>query len=77
LLNTAMRPVQFAYNGVAEPKIQAVLADLLLDPSKAQAALLAARTAPQKLSPEVRAALPYLEQAIKASVPAAALTGQR
>jgi len=77
LLNTAMRPVQFAYNGVAEPKIQAVLADLLLDPSKAQAALLAARTAPQKLSPEVRAALPYLEQALRVSGPAAALAGQR
>lgn len=77
LLNTAMRPVQFAYNGVAEPKIQAVLADLLLDPSRAQAVLLAARTAPQKLSPEVRAALPYLEQALKASVPAATLSSQR
>jgi hypothetical protein len=77
LLNTAMRPVQFAYNGVAEPKIQAVLADLLMNPAKAQAALLAARTAPQRLSPEVQAALPYLEQALKASAPAAALAGQR
>jgi hypothetical protein len=77
LLNTAMRPVQFAYNGVAEPKIQAVLADLLMNPAKAQAALQAARTAPQRLSPEVQAALPYLEQALKASVPAAALSGQR
>lgn len=77
LLNTAMRPVQFAYNGVAEPKIQAVLADLLMNPAKAQAALQAARTAPQRLSPELQAALPYLEQALKTSVPAAALSGQR
>lgn len=77
LLNTAMRPVQFAYSGVAEPKIQAVLADLLMNPAKAQAALQAARTAPQRLSPEIQAALPYLEQALKTSVPAAAISGQR
>lgn len=77
LLGTVARPLQFAYNGVAEPKIQQVLADLLLDPTKAQAALQMARTAPQRLSPEVRAALPYLAQAVKSSVPAAALAGQR
>ena len=77
LLNTAMRPVQFAYNGVAEPKIQAVLADLLMNPAKAQAAMQAARTAPQRLSPELQAALPYLEQALKTSVPATALSSQR
>lgn len=77
LLNTAMRPVQFAYNGVAEPKIQAVLADLLLNPAKTQAALQAARTAPQTLPKAVRDALPYLEQAMKTSIPAAAIAGQR
>lgn len=77
LLNTAMRPVQFAYSGVAEPKIQAVLADLLMDPAKAQAALLAGRTAPKTLPKAVQEALPYLEQAMKASIPAAALAGQR
>ena len=77
LLNTAMRPVQFAYNGVAEPKIQKVLADLLLDPTKARAALQAAHTAPQSLPKAVRDAIPYLEQAMKASIPAAALAGQR
>lgn len=77
MLNTAMRPVQFVYNGVAEPKIQQTLADLLLDPAKAQAAMLAARTAPQTLPPAVRAALPYLAQAARASTPAAALAGQR
>lgn len=77
LLNTAMRPVQFAYNGVAEPKIQKVLADLLLDPTKARAALQAARTAPQSLPQGVRDAIPYLEQAMKTSLPAAALAGQR
>lgn len=77
LLNTAMRPVQFAYNGVAEPRIQAVLADLLMNPAKAQAALQAARTGPQRLSPEIQAALPYLEQALKSSAPAAALSSNR
>ena len=77
LLNTAMRPVQFAYNGVAEPKIQKVLADLLLDPTKARAALQAARTAPQSLPQSVRDAIPYLEQAMKTSIPAAAIAGQR
>lgn len=77
LLNTAMRPVQFAYSGVAEPRIQAVLADLLLDPSRAQQVLQAAQTSPRLLSPEVQAALPYLEQALRSSVPAAALSNQR
>ena len=77
LLNTAMRPAQFAYNGVAEPKIQAVLADLLLDPAKAHAALQAARIAPHRLPQGVRDAIPYLEQAMKTSTPAAALAGQR
>lgn len=78
LLNTAMRPVQFAYNGVAEPKIQAVLADLLLNPAKAQAAMQAAQSGGMKTLPaEVQAALPYLAQALKTSVPAAALSSQR
>jgi hypothetical protein len=43
LLNTAARPLQFAYNGVAEPRIQQELATLLLDPSKARAAIEAAK----------------------------------
>lgn len=80
MLNTAMRPVQFLYNGVAEPKIQQTLADLLLDPAKAQAALQIGRTAPQKLPQAVRVALPYLEQAARASTPAVslgAMSGQR
>lgn len=77
MLNTVMRPLQFAYNGVAEPKIQAVLADLLLDPVKARAALQAARIAPQSLPQSVRDAIPYLEQAMKASIPAAVLADQR
>lgn len=77
LLNTAARPVQFAYNGVAEPKIQSVLTDLLLDPAKAQAALQASRTAPQTLPKSVREAIPYLEQAMRTSAPATALSGQR
>jgi len=78
LLNTVMRPVQFAYNGVAEPKIQATLADLVMNPAKAQAVMQAARSGgAQSLPKEVQAALPYLEQALKQSVPAAALAGQR
>jgi hypothetical protein len=74
LLNTAMRPVQFAYSGVAEPRIQQVLAELMLDPTKAQAALQAARIAPHTLSPEMRAALPYLEHAMRTALPAAAVS---
>lgn len=77
LLNTAMRPVQFAYNNVAEPRIQQVITELLLDPSKAQAAMQAARVAPHTLSPEVQAAIPYLEQALRVSAPAAAVSGKR
>lgn len=42
LLNTLMRPVQFGYNQVAEPRIQQVIADALLDPSRAAALLQAA-----------------------------------
>lgn len=45
LLNTAMRPVQFAYGGVAEPRLQGLLADIALDPALAQAALRAATPA--------------------------------
>lgn len=77
LLNTAMRPVQFAYNGVAEPKIQAVLSDLILNPEKAAAALQAARVNPRQLPAELQAALPYLEQALRTSAPAAFLAGDR
>lgn len=71
LLGTAMRPVQFAYNGVAEPKIQAVLGDLLLDPEKAAAVLRLSQTSPQLLNPTMRAVVPYLEQAARTSAPAA------
>lgn len=41
LLNTALRPAQFVYNGVAEPKLQQTLAEMLLNPGKAQEALKA------------------------------------
>lgn len=77
LLNTAMRPVQFVYNGVAEPKIQAVLSDLLLNPDKARAVLQAAQTSPRRLPAEVQAALPYLEQAMRTTLPATTVSGQR
>lgn len=77
LLNTVMKPVQFAYNGIAEPRIQQVITELLLDPSRAQAVMQAGRTAPSSLPPHVRAALPYLEQALRVSTPAAAVSGQR
>lgn len=43
MLNTLMRPVQFGYNQVAEPRIQQVIADALLDPSRAAALLQQAR----------------------------------
>jgi hypothetical protein len=72
LLHSLMRPVQFAYNGVAEPKIQQTLADLILNPEKAKAALAtlqpAART---KLSALLRS--PSLQQAAKSLAPATAL----
>lgn len=77
LLGTMMRPVQFAYNGVAEPRVQQTIAELLLDPAKAQAAFKAAATTPQLISPELRAALPVVEQALRLSTPAAAVAGQR
>ena len=79
LLQTAMRPVQFAAS-VAEPRIQQVLADLVLDPTRAQAALRAAQTAPQTLPPQLQAALPYLQAAARSSAPALTLStmaGQR
>jgi hypothetical protein len=43
LLNTLMRPVQFGYNQVAEPRIQQELAEALLDPSRALALIKAAQ----------------------------------
>lgn len=39
MLNTLMRPIQFGYNQVAEPRIQQVIAEALLDPSRASALL--------------------------------------
>lgn len=77
VLNTAMRPVQFLYNGVAEPKIQETLTKLIMNPEEARRVLLLARTAPQRLPPNVQRALPYLEQAMRTSTPATLLTGQR
>lgn len=77
LLNTVMRPVQFAYNGIAEPRIQQVVADMMLDPARAQAVLDAARRGTIQLSPEVQAALPYVEQALRVAAPSAAMAGQR
>lgn len=59
LLGTAARPLQFGAS-IAEPKIQMTLADLILDPSKAAAAMQAAtptqRTALQKVlsNPDVK-----------------------
>lgn len=71
------KPLNVVYGGVAEPKIQAVLADLVMNPARAQQVMQLGKTMPQKLSPELRAALPYLEQALRVSTPAAALAGQR
>jgi hypothetical protein len=76
LLNTAMRPVQFAYSGVAEPKIQMTLADLLLNPDKAAKAMAAATPAQRSQLAKVLDN-PQLQQAARAALPAATVAGQR
>lgn len=76
LLNTAMRPVQFAYSGVAEPKIQMTLADLLLNPDKAAKAMAAATPAQRSQLAKVLEN-PQLQQAARAALPAATVAGQR
>jgi hypothetical protein len=68
LLESLLRPVQFGLKA-AEPRIQNRLADILLDPAQARAAMDAA--APQQLSPALQRLLPYLQQAGQQSVPAA------
>jgi len=85
LLNTFMRPVQFAYNNVAEPKIQMTLAELILDPSKAAAAMKAATPAARielgqliknpKLLAGARAAIAAGEQGARLTAPAASVGG--
>lgn len=74
ILETLMRPAQFGMNA-AEPRIQNKLTEILLDPSKARAALDAAAGKP--ISPEMRKLIPYLQQAAQQSAPAALLSGQR
>lgn len=71
LVQTLMRPVQFGAK-VAEPRIQQVLLDIVLDPAKAQAALAAATPA-QRVQLQKLISNPQLAQAIRASVPAGAL----
>lgn len=72
LLNTAMRPVQFAYNQVAEPRIQQLLADIALNPSRAQAVLQAATPAQRA---QIQAILEnqLLLQAARSTAPALAI----
>jgi hypothetical protein len=71
-----MRPVQFAYSGVAEPKIQMTLADLLLNPDKAAKAMAAATPAQRSQLAKVLDN-PQLQQAARAALPAATVAGQR
>jgi hypothetical protein len=60
MLNTLMRPVQFV-GRLAEPRVQNTLAELMLDPQQAAAALAMARTLP--LSSRVGASVqPFLPQ---------------
>lgn len=76
VLNTAMRPIQFAYNGVAEPKIQAVLADLVMNPDKARAALAAATPA-QRTKLIAVLENPLIQQAVRSTAPAVVVSGKR
>jgi hypothetical protein len=75
LLGTIARPLQFGAS-IAEPKIQMTLADLILDPSKAAAALAAAspaeRTALQKVLSNQQ-----VQQAARVALPAAAVSANR
>lgn len=77
LLSTLIgRPLQFVYNGVAEPRIQRTLADILLDP--AAAAALAQRTRPltQRLPSAVQGALPAAGHAMRLLPGAVTLSGE-
>lgn len=76
LLNTAMRPVQFAYSGVAEPKIQSTLAELILNPEKAALALKAANPTERAMLVKVLKN-PELARTVKAALPAAAVSSER
>jgi hypothetical protein len=73
VLESLLRPVQFGMKA-AEPRIQNKLADIMLDPELARAALKAAEG--KQLSPAMRRALPLLQQAAQQSVPAAALVSR-
>jgi len=53
MLNTLMRPVQFGYNQVAEPRIQQVISEALLDPSRAAALLQQAQAGQIRLPDNV------------------------
>jgi hypothetical protein len=77
LLGTLVgRPLQFVYNGVAEPRIQQTLADALLDPTVA--ARLLQPTATQRIGAQVprafRDALPAAMQTMRLLPGAAAAT---
>lgn len=77
LLTNLVRPVQFAY-GTAEPAIQNQLAEILLNPDLARAAMVAAQPTQRQLPATVNALLPYATSMGRNSVPATGLvTGQR
>lgn len=75
LAQTLLRPIQFGYQA-AEPRIQQTLAELILDPSRAQAALAAAAPAQRG---QLAAVLndPALQQAARVVLPALTLSSQR
>ena len=73
LLHSLLRPVQFAYNGVAEPKVQTTLADLVLNPEKARAAM-ATLAPPARTKLSALLSSPSLQQAAKSLPPSFAVT---
>lgn len=71
MLQTALRPVQFAMQA-AEPKIQNQLLEAFLNPAKAQQLIKAAEV--KALDPRLAQFIPLLQQAATQSVPAAAVS---
>jgi hypothetical protein len=76
LANTVVgKPLNLLYGGVAEPKIQQMLADAVLDPAMARAALQAAQQ--QGIRLPQNAITKLLTQAMRTTPSTLAVTGQR
>lgn len=71
MLQTALRPVQFAMQA-AEPKIQNQLLEAFLNPAKAQQLIRAAEV--KAIDPRLAKFIPLLQQAATQSLPAAAVS---